>query len=191
MNEEVNKFLKWNLEEAYSDFNGVIDEMRENNIPINYEEVIADEKDYYLEVVRIMTKLDYYLSEADDLKEIVDEVRENEFKICFKYAFLYLIYIIFIRLFHEIFDTRDLDDMVKYIAGMFLGSTYVLLMKSEIDDCRSDTKDKRDALNKLKTLKEDYKKTHDELVLKIDSMYKLNTTLWGVYDREKVKNKQK
>jgi hypothetical protein len=191
MNEEVNSFLKWNLEEAYSDFNGIIAEMKEKNIPIDYDEVIADEKDYYSEVSRIMSQLDYYLSEANDLRDITDEIRVTKFKIGINYAFLYVASLFCIRLFNEIFDTSNLDDMIKYIAGMFLGSTYIKLMKDEIEDYKSDTKEKRDAINKIRTLKEEYKETHDKLVLKIDSMYDLNTKLWNVYEREIVKNRQK
>lgn len=190
MNEEVNNHLKWNLEEAYSDFQGIIAEMKDNNVDIDYDEVEKDEKDYYQEVAVIMTKLDYYLNEVLELQDTIYNLRADEFKLYPKYLCLYIVSFIFIKLFHEIFDTRDLDDMVKYMVGMFLGSCYVGLLAWEVHDNRTDTKEKRDLINKYKTLKEEYKKTHDELVLKIDSMYDLNTRLWYKNDQEKVKNKQ-
>ena len=191
MNEEVNNFLKANLEEAHDTFKAIISEMKDENISIDYSEVEKNEQDYYLEVAEIMNKLNYYVLEAKALKEDQDAILEEEYKLYLKYFALYVVSLAFIRIFYEIVDTSKLNEMVKYAVGMFLGSTYMGLLNKDLRDNRSDTKDKRDLINRLKTMKEEYKATHDEVVLKIDCMFDLNTRLWGVLDRERTKNKQK
>ena len=100
MNEEVNKYLKSELKDAYSTFFGIINEMRDHNIQIDYDGAIADQKDYYQEVRGIMSKLDYYLEEANKLKEDDDILKEMEYKLYFKYATLYVVVLVFIRLFN-------------------------------------------------------------------------------------------
>ena len=189
MNEEVNKYLKSELKDAYSTFFGIINEMRDHNIQIDYDGAIADQKDYYQEVRGIMSKLDYYLEEANKLKEDDDILKEMEYKLYFKYATLYVVVLVFIRLFNEIFDTSKLNEMLKYGAGLFLGSYNMWLLNKDIQDIRDGDKETRDFLNKLKTIKEEYKKTKAELVFKINCMFDLNSRLWIILDNEKNKNK--
>lgn len=191
MNEETNNFLKENLEEAYITFKAIISEMKDNNISLNYDKVEDDENNYYLEVVEIMKKLNYYVIEANFLKEQKEELLDVECNLYLKYFALYVVSLAFIRLFYEIFDTSKLNEMVKYMVGMFLGSTYIGLLNKDLNDNKNDTKEKRDLINKLKTLNEEYKKVHNQVVFKIDCMFDLNSMLWDVLDSEKAKNKLK
>ena len=114
---------------------------------------------------------------------------EEETSIYIKYISLYIATILFLRLYHEIFDTSELNDMIKYMVGLFLGSTYIGLLNKDIHDSRSDTKEKRDAINELKTMKEEYQKMHDEAVREIDYIFAVNSNLWDELDKEMVKTK--
>ena len=75
--------------------------------------------------------------------------------------------------------------MVKYAVGMFLGGTYMALLNKDINDNRSDTKEKRDIINKLKTMKEEYKKLHNQVVREIDNIFAINSVLWTKLDESK------
>ena len=86
-------------------------------------------------------------------------------------------------------DTSKLNEMLKYGAGLFLGSYNMWLLNKDIQDIRDGDKETRDFLNKLKTIKEEYKKTKAELVFKINCMFDLNSRLWIILDNEKNKNK--
>ena len=191
MNEEVNDFLKINLEEAHSIFKGIISEMKDNNVDVDYYELETEEMNCYQNVTSIMNKMDYYIKLTNDLDEDKTEIVNAEYKLYLKYISLYIVSFVFIRVFYEIFDTSKLNEMVKYMVGMFLGSTYIALLNKDIHDNRNDTKEKRDLINKLKTLKEEYQKNHDQAVCEIDGIFALNDTLWDVLYREKIKNKLK
>ena len=74
---------------------------------------------------------------------------------------------------------------------MFLGSTYVGLLSKDIYDNRNDTKDKRELLNRLKTMREEYKENHNRVVCEIDGIFALNDILWAKLDLERNKSKIK
>ena len=57
MNEEVNDFLKINLEEAHSIFKGIINEMKDNNVDVDYHELETEEMSCYQNVTNIMNKM--------------------------------------------------------------------------------------------------------------------------------------
>lgn len=191
MNQETNDFLEYNLQEAHATFNTIIAEMQNEKISFNYE-VIEDKENISFQIVcDLLCKMDFNLYEYNSLMDKNSELFDNEYKIYLKYISLYMVSIIFIRLFHEIFDTSKLNEILKYAIGMFLGSTYMGLMHKDLNDNKNDTKEKRDLINRLKTLKEEYKKNHDQAVNEIDYMFALNTNLWNELDNSKklVKNK--
>ena len=189
MNEETNDFLKYNLNEAHNIFKSIISEMKENNISYDYSETEQEEMKSYREINSIMNKMDYYVNKANDLKDINNEILDEEYKIYFKYISLYIVSLVFIRLLSEIYDTSKISEIVKYIIGMFLGSSYMALLHKDINDNRSDSKEKRDIINELKTMKEEYKKEHDKVVSEIDGIFMLNDTLWNKLDKEKILKK--
>ena len=131
----------------------------------------------------------YYVSEAKSLKEENKEMYEVEHGMYIKCISLYIVTLLFLRLYNEIFDTSELNDMIKYMVGLFLGSTYIGLLNKDIHDNRNGTKERRDLINRLKTMKEDYKKMHDEAVNEIDYIFAVNTNLWKELDKERVKVK--
>ena len=191
MNEETNDFLKENLEEAHTTFQAIISEMKENQIDYPYSVLESMEMNSYHEISDIISKMRYYVLEAKGLREDNSELFDSEYSLYIKYISLYIVSLLFIRLYHEIFDTSKISDMLKYIIGMFLGSTYIGLLNKDINDNRSDTKDKRDLINKLKTMKEEYKDIHDKAVREIDAIFAINGGLWTMLDEEKTKNKSK
>ena len=189
MNEETNEFLKFNLDEAHNIFKSIISEMKENNISYDYKEVEQEEIKSYEEISNIMNKMQYYVSKANDIKENNVDMLENEFKIYLKYISLYIVSLAFIRLLSEIYDTSKINEIVKYIIGMFLGSSYMVLLHKDINENRTNSKEKRDLINELKTMKEEYKKDHDKVVSEIDGIFMLNDTLWNKLDKEKILRK--
>ena len=189
MNEETNEFLKANLEEAHYTFKNILGEMKDNNISIDYDELETKELDYYRDILNIIDKMHYNVSLANDLKEGQIKIMNNEYKLYLKYFSLYIVSFVYIGVFHEIYDISKLNDIVKYLVGMFLGSTYMFLLNKDIKDNRTDTKEKRELINRLKTIKEEYKSNHDHVVFAIDEIFSVNDTLWDFLDREKIKSK--
>ena len=185
MNDETNEFLKYNLEEAHMIFKSIIKEMKDNGISTDYRELEVKEMQCYQEISSLMEKMYYCVIRAAELKENQKQMLDEEYKVYLKYMSLYIVSIALIRLLSEIYDTSKINEIVKYLIGMFLGSTYMVLMNKDVNEIRSNSKDRRDLINELKTLKEEYKKNHDIVVREIDGIFMLNDTLWNKLDREK------
>ena len=185
MNIETNEFLKFNLEEAHMIFKSIIGEMKENGVSIDYRELELKEMKCYQEVSNLMDKMYYCVLRTAELRENQKQTLDEEYRIYLKYMSLYVVSVVLIRLLSEIYDTSKISEIVKYLIGMFLGSTYMVLMNKDINENRTNTKDKRDLINELKTLKEEYKKDHDIVVREIDGIFMLNDTLWNRLDHEK------
>ena len=189
MNIETNEFLKFNLEEAHMIFKSIIGEMKENGVSIDYRELELKEMKCYQEVSNLMDKMYYCVLRTAELRENQKQTLDEEYRIYLKYMSLYVVSVVLIRLLSEIYDTSKISEIVKYLIGMFLGSTYMVLMNKDINENRTNTKDKRDLINELKTLKEEYKKDHDIVVREIDGIFMLNDTLWNRLDHEKRNNR--
>lgn len=189
MNKETNEHLEECLEEAHSTFKNIIEEMKEKNIDYDYYEEAIEEEAIFRDVSNKMEKLRNYVAEVECLHDNHIEMISDETILCVKYLSLYAVSLLFIKVFHTIFDTRDLNEMVKYGVGMFLGSTYMGLLGKDIYDNRNGTKERRDLINKLKTIREEYKTIHDDVVFNIDKIFKKNDNLWTVLDRENEKSK--
>ena len=187
MNRETNDHLWECLTEAHETFAHILRELKDNNVDVNYQELETTELECYKDIVNEINQMEYCLSEATTLKEDNIEIFNYEYSSYVKYITLYGVSFAFLKLFHIIFNTADLTDMAKYAIGMFLGSTYVGLLSKDIHDNRNDTKEKRDLINKLKTMKEDYKKSHDKVEAAINGIFDLNGTLWDKLDKEMVK----
>ena len=191
MNYETNEFLEENLMDAHNIFNMIINEMQDNNIKYEYEFLKNKENESFHIVCEFLNKMNYLVYEYDDLVKKNEEVFNNEYRIYLKYISLYIVSIVFIRLFYQVFDTSKLNEMLKYIIGIFLGSTYIGLMNKDLNENRNNSKERRDLINRLKTLKEEYSISHNKAVNEIDYMFALNSNLWNELDNSKkiVKNK--
>ena len=191
MNEETNDFLMQNLIDAHAIFNNIIMEMQQANISFEYEFIRQKEKNSYNFVYNNLLKMNSNLYEYNQLVADNDDFLQSKYEIYVKYILLYIVSIVFIKLYHEIFTVEKFNHFWHYIVGLFLGSTFTGLLNKDIKEYQSDTKEKRDLINKLKSLKEDYKKNHDNAVVEIDYIFALNDNLWEELDKRKklVKNK--
>ena len=185
MNEETNDFLKYNLDDAHNIFKSILSEMKDNGIVIDYNELETEEMKCYQKVSEILHEMNYYVSKSKDLEESNLETKDIEYKLYLKYLSLYIVSLAFIRLLYEIYDFSKINEMIKYIVGMFLGSSYIFLLNKDINDNRTNSKEKRQLINELKTLKEEYQQDHDRVVCEIDGIFKLNDILWDRLDIEK------
>jgi len=186
MNEETNEFLKENLIEAHFYFKYLINEMKNNNIPFEYEIIESMEQNSFNEINNRINKMAYFVLVSENLKEDNKELFHRQYSLYLKYISLYIVSMVLIRLYYEIFDMSKLNEMLKYMVGMFLGSTYIGLLNKDLYDNQNDTKEKRDTINRLKTMREEYKKNHDEVVHEIDNIFSINSSLWNILDDKKI-----
>jgi len=189
MNEETNEFLKENLIEAHFYFKYLINEMKNNNIPFEYEIIESMEQNSFNEINNRINKMAYFVLVSENLKEDNKELFHRQYSLYLKYISLYIVSMVLIRLYYEIFDMSKLNEMLKYMVGMFLGSTYIGLLNKDLYDNQNDTKEKRDTINRLKTMREEYKKNHDEVVHEIDNIFSINSSLWNILDDKKIMKK--
>ena len=126
------------------------------------------------------------LNEAHEtFNSIIAELFNNKKIIYTKYIILCFASIVFVKLYHKIFNPGKFDEFVHYLVGLFLGGTFVGLLNKDLNDNMSDTKEKRDLVNRLKTLKEEYKELHDNAVIIIDIIFSMNDKLWDEIDKSK------
>lgn len=189
MNIETNEFLDYNLEDAHAIFLSIIDEMQEKNIDANYTELVNEEAKCYYNVRDMLNKMSYYISTSNRLVMENKKLFDFEYACALKYFSLYVLAVFLIWGYHKIFDTGKMEDIVKYIIGLFLGGTFMGLFSSDIYNNRNCDKETRDLFNELKTMKEEYKKYHDKAVCEINGIFKLNDTLIRKMEQEKVKSK--
>lgn len=185
MNRETNDFLQFNLNEAHTIFNSIVLEMQEANIPYDYNTLKQMEENSFNEIKNLLVKMDSEVFEYDNLTDKYKDFLQGKDEIYFKYIFLSIVSIIFIKLYHEIMDTEKFSSMLHYFVGLFLGGTFVGLLNKDLNEYQSDTKEKRDLINRLKTLKEEYKKNHDLAVIMIDYIFALNDNMWNELDHGK------
>lgn len=185
MNEETNEFLMENLDDAHNIFNNIIAEMQQENIPFEYEFIKQKEKDSFDIVRNGLSKMYNMVCEYDELKEKNDDILNGKKEIFTKYILLYIASLLYIKLYHHIFKSGDFNEIWHYVLGLFLGSTFIGLLNKDINEYNGGTKEKRELINKLKTLKEDYKEEHDKIVCEIDYIFALNDNLWEELDKGK------
>ena len=71
------------------------------------------ESNSYEEVSKKIKQMVFYVTRSATIKEKNKEMLEEETSIYIKYISLYIATILFLRLYHEIFDTSELNDMIK------------------------------------------------------------------------------
>lgn len=189
MNEETNERLWTSFHEAHETHLHILKEMKENGINEDYDKLEKEENNLYQIIIKELSKMDNYLSVSVDLREKSKEIYEYERNLYIKYSVLYIITIVAIKLFDKYINTEELADVAKYLIGLFLGSVYVGLLSTDINQNRNNSKERRNIINKLKTLREEYKEIHDKAVDEINSIYIKNEMFWDKVERQKVKNK--
>lgn len=186
MNQEINNFLSINLNEAHATFNSIIAEMIDNDIQYDYATVKQKEELYYKNVCDIILSLDSMVHEYNCLVLDNAELFDNKKILYIKYILLFITSIIFIKLYHKIFNIDKFNEFLHYLVGLFLGGTFIGLLNKDLSDNMGDTKEKRELVNRLKTLKEEYKELHDNAVIIIDYIFEMNDKLWDEIDKKKV-----
>ena len=189
MNEETNERLWTSFREAHETHLHILKEMQENGIVEDYNKLEEEENNLYQTVINELRQMDIYLSTSVNLREKSKEIYEYERNLYIKYGVLYIVTFVAIKLFNKYINIKDLNDLAKYGIGIFLGSTYVALLTNDINQNRNESKERRNIINKLKTLREEYKEIHDRAVEEINSIFIKNEKFWDKVERQKVKNK--
>ena len=184
MNKDTNNHLEDCLEEAHYTFRNIIEEMKEKNIDYDYKKEETEEYALFRDVTNKMELLKQYVARSDDIHGDHLEMISDECILYVKYLSLYAASLLFFKVFYTIFDTKDLSEIAKYGVGLFLGSTFMGLLGKDIYDNRNGTKDRRKLIDQLKSLKEDYKSIHDDVVKNIDKIFEKNDDLWEVLDKK-------
>ena len=185
MNQETNEFLMENLVDAHNIFNSIIKEMQQANIPFEYEFIRDKEMNSYEIVSDLLVKMNSEVYEYNYLIDNNITFFNDKYSFYVRYISLYIISFIFIKMYHEIFTTEKFNEFWHYIVGLFLGSTFVGLLNKDINEYQTNTKEKRDLINRLKTLEEAHRENHDKAVNEIDYIFALNDNLWEELDRGK------
>ena len=190
MNQETNDFLTDNLNDAHNIFLNIIREMQQAKIPYEYEFIRQKEMNSFEMIREILVKMNGEVYEYNNLITDNKDFLDEKYKIYLKYLALYVVSIVFVKTYHAIFGTEKFNELWHYFVGLFLGSTFIGLLNKDVHDYQSNTKEKRDLINRLKTLKEEYKLNHDIVVNEIDYIFALNDNLWDELDYKKklVKN---
>lgn len=178
MSQETNDYLMENFIDAHNIFLNIIGQMQECNVQYDYDNIKQKEMESYKNINSALVNMGRELQEYKTLMEDNVDFFNEKYNIYLKYISLYIISIIFIRVYHEIFSLDKFNEFWNYLVGLFLGTTYVGLLNKDLNDYQSDTKEKRDLINRLKTLKEEYKENHDKAVNEINYIFSLNDKLW-------------
>ena len=178
MNQETNDFLMENFSDAHNIFLNIISQMQECNVPYDYDSIKQKELESYNNINSALINMASNLYEYNTLMEDNRDFFNEKYNIYFKYITLYVISVIFIRVYHEIFSLEKFNAFWNYLVGLFLGTTYIGLLNKDVNEYQSDTKEKRDLINRIKTLKEHYKENHDKAVNEINYIFSLNDKLW-------------
>ena len=186
MNQEINQFIEQNLLDAHNIFHHIIREMKHANIKYPYDELIQKEQESYEIVRNDLRQMQSKTDELNSYKEFCNELSNDKFKLYLKYFSLYLVSLVFMKIFYEIYNTEDFSKFYNYVVGLLLGSVYAGLLNKDINDLNANDKDTRDLLNRIKTLKEEYKECHDNAVIEINYIFAVNGNLWEELDKGRV-----
>ncbi len=185
MNQETNDFLRENLTDAHTIFNSILKEMQEVGIPYEYEAIKQSEQIDYNTINELLIKMNKAIYEYDNLMSDNEEFFDGRIEYYVKYISLYILSLLLVNGFNKLFNTEDLDKLWYFVIGLFFGSTFIGLLNKDLHEYQSDNLEKRNLINRLKTLKEEYKENHDKAVIMIDYIFALNDRLWNELDNGK------
>ena len=177
MNEKINNTLLDHLIDVHGDFEKIIGQMQDRNIEYPYDKVIElENKSYcisYNAISRMNNSLQEYNLEIKSNKEFFI----GEKKIYLKYIMLYLVSIIMIKVFAKTLSSVKIDEIWYSLVGLVLGTANVSLINKNINEYRYGSKDRRELLNVVKSLEEDYNRDYEIAHNEIACMYSLNRNL--------------
>jgi len=178
MEQEKNDLLLNDLFEAHGSFENLIQEMKDKKIEFPYEETIKIEDDSYHKAYNAISRMNGYTEEYNYLYEENGEFFEHEAGIVFKGILLYGVTIIALNLFAKTLSSKQINDIVYLLIGALMGSINTGIIYNNLNSYRNGTKESRDLLNRLATLKEDYKEDYRLAMNEIDTLFSLNRNLW-------------
>jgi len=187
MDQEKNDMLRDDLIEAKASFDNIIMEMQERNIKFPYEDVIKMTETSYANSYNAITRMNEYTKDYEYLIECNEAFFSNEAKIIISGILMYVITFFALRLFGKILSGKQINEIIYMLLGVLLGSINMGFIYGNLNDLRSGSKDSRELINRLKTLKEDYKKDYHTAYNEIESINALNRNLWKEIDEYKEK----
>lgn len=187
MEQEKNDLLLNDLFEAHGGFDNLINEMKDAGIEFPYDDTITMEEASYSNAFNAISRMNDYVSEYTFLTEENTEFFDHEASIIIKGILLYGVTIIALKLFSKTLSAQKINEIWYLLVGALLGSVNTGIIFNNINNYRYGTKESRDLLNRLATLKENYKKDYDLAFNEVDSMFSLNRNLWKELDNYKAK----
>ena len=187
MEQEKNDLLLNDLFEAHGGFDNLINEMKDAGIEFPYDDTITMEEASYSNAFNAISRMNDYVSEYTFLTEENTEFFDHEASIIIKGILLYGVTIIALKLFSKTLSAQKINEIWYLLVGALLGSVNTGIIFNNINNYRYGTKESRDLLNRLATLKENYKKDYDLAFNEVDSMFSLNRNLWKELDNHKAK----
>ena len=187
MDQEKNDMLRDDLLEAKASFDNLIMEMQEKNINFPYENVIKMTEVSYANSYNAITRMTEYTRDYEFLTEANEDFFEDEARIIIGGVLMYIITFFALRIFGKILSSKQINEIIYMLVGVLFGSINTGFIYSNINYHRNESKDSRELINRLKTLKEDYKKDYQTAYNEIESINSLNRNLWKELDEYKKK----
>lgn len=189
MEQEKNDILLDDLFEARGAFDNLINEMRDLGIVYPYEDTISEEEKSYANAFNAISRMNGYTEEYNYLMDENVDFFEEEIRIYVKYAILYGASIILLKLFSKTLSAREISEIWYGLVGLLLGSVNMGVINKNVNDHRYGTKESRDLMNRLSTLKERYKEDYSLAYKEVQSLFDTNNKLWKELDKGKVLKK--
>lgn len=187
MEQEKNDLLQNDLFEVNGSIDILIQEMQNLGIEYPYDELVNNKEISYAKAYNAISRMNNYLQEYNYLKEENTEFFEEEISIYIKHTILYALSIILIKVFSKTLSAKEISEIWYGLVGLLLGSVNMGIINSSINDHRNGTKDSRDLINRLTTLKENYKEDYQLAYKEIQSLFATNRILWKEIDKKSEK----
>ncbi len=187
MEEEKVDLLLDDLFEVKSFFDNTIKEMKENGIDYSYDEIITGVEANYSMAFNAISRLKGYMEEYNLLMESNADFFEQEISIYAKYAILYVASIIIIKIFAKTLSAKEISEIWFAIIGLVLGSVNMGIIHKNVNNHLYGTKESRELMDKISTLKENYKEDYAMAYKAIEQISKELNKLWKDLDKSKEK----
>ena len=127
------------------------------------------------------------MEEYNLLMESNADFFEQEISIYAKYAILYVASIIIIKIFAKTLSAKEISEIWFSIIGLVLGSVNMGIIHKNVNNHLYGTKESRELMDKLSTLKENYKEDYAMAYKAIEQISKELNKLWKDLDKSKEK----
>ena len=184
MNQGITQELIFELEDAHANFEYLISKLSNYESASFIQNVIAIEKRSYDISLDAINKMCDTSIKYNDLYINNIDFFEGEYKMVLKLIMLYIVSIIMIKIFSTTLSSEKLDEMWYGTVGMVLGAANTGLIYNNINHYRYDTKENRELMNEIKSLKEEYDNNFEIATREISYMLSLNRNL----SKDNIKN---